>query len=479
MAIGGTVISLVLGDRSAVLAQVSTEKSGRTVQRVGRFDAPAGTRLLDKPADTGASLAAFLAGHGFSAKKAVVGVPARWVIAQEKDLPPVDVGGAADLLRLAAERLSLAEAGSLVADYAGAPDPKNASRVLLVGMLKPQLDKVTQFIEAAGLSLEAVCPTALAIARVAGGDRSVLRLSDDGAELVVQQNGNPRTLQPLTPDMAALGSELRRNLTMRGAAADVLLADGIGLSTAQHADLAGRLSRPPQAFGDDLGISVDSSARNGSVLSSHAHWPAVALAVAAADKRGLPVDFNDTKLLYRPPARFGQRTILAAAAGVLVVAGFIWLITTVSAQEARERELFQQVKDQEPIAKDARAVIDQLTYGRTYFDHRPPALECVRQATLAFNYDEPIWATKIVYNINGHDQLVGKVLDDRGDTRLILDLAARLSANPSFTNVSVPTQSEGGSKEKLKTFSINFSFEPKAPPAKADEAKTLPAKAAK
>ncbi|HEX8324125.1 MAG TPA: hypothetical protein VF595_09445, partial [Tepidisphaeraceae bacterium] len=396
MAIGGTILSLVLGDRAAVLAQVATDKGARVVQHVGRFDAPGDARLLDRPADTGAALAVFLAGHGFNAKKAVVGVPARWLIAQERELPPVDVNGAGDLLRLAAERLSLAESGTLVADYAGTIDSKSANRVLLVGMLKPQLDKVTQLIEAAGLTLAAVCPTSLAVARVAGGDKSVLRLTDDGAELVLQTAGNPRTLQPLTPDIAALGPELRRTLTMRGAAAtDLMLVDGVGLTETQRTDLSGRLTRPPQRFGEGLGVTVDAAARNGSTLTPEAHWPAVALALAAADKRGLPVDFTDTKLAVRPPSRFGRRTIIGAVVAVLAIAGFGWLISTVNAREAEELLLAQQVKDMDKPVKEARLLTDQITYGRTYFDTRPPTLDCLRQLTLAFNFDEPIWATSL------------------------------------------------------------------------------------
>ena len=463
MSIGGTVLSLVLGDRSAVLAQVGGDKGARVVQRVGRFDTVGGVRLLDQPVESGKSLAAFIAGHAFTTKRVVVGVPARWLIAQERDLPPIDAGGAADLLRLAAERLSVAESGTLVADYAGASDPKNASRVLLVGMLNAQVDRVRQLVEAAGLTLLAICPTSLAIARVAVGDRSVLRLSDDGAELVVQAGGNPRTLQPLTADLAALGPELRRTLTMRGAGASgVVLSDAIGLTAEQAADLSGRLVVPPHRFGDELGIGLDPAARNGSAasLAPDAHWPAVALAVAAADKRGLPVDFLDTKLAVRPPSRIGRRTVLIAAVVVLAIAGFAWLVSTVNAREAEELQLAGQVRDKEQPVKDAKTVIEQITYGRTYFDTRPPTLECVRQLTLAFNYDEPIWATNISYALNGRGQLTGKCVDERRDQKLIYALLDRIKANPSFKDAGLQSISETGGKEPLKTFSIGFVFQP-------------------
>ena len=463
---GGTILSLVLGDRSAVLTQVVVEKTTRTLQRVARFDASEGTRLLDRPAEHGAALATFLTTHGFSAKRAVVGVPARWLIAQERELPPVDTAGAADLLRLAAERLSVAESGTMVADYAGVVDAKNASRVLLVGMLKPQLDRVRQLVEAAGLQLAAVCPTSLAVARMAGGGRNVLRLSDDGAELVLQQGDNPRTLQPLTPDLAALGGELRRTLTMRGAAgAELVLADAVGLSESESSDLASRLATPPLPFGDVLGVSVDPAARNGQAdtLPPGAAWPGVALALAAVDKRGLPVDFADTKLAVVPPRRFGRRSVLAAVAAVAAVVGLVWLYNAANAAEAEERDLAGQVAGTEKPVKDATANVAHLNYGRTYFDRRPPLLDCLRELSLALGYGGGIHISQVTFNPGGRYQVMGKADDPSRADQLISEFNNRLQANKNFENVGRATVTEGGTKDvKVKTFSIEFTFVPKA-----------------
>ena len=462
---GGTLLSLVLGDRSATLTQVVIDKTTRVLERVGRFDAPEGTRLLDRPADHGAALATFLASHGFNAKRAVVGVPARWLIAQERDLPPIDVNGAADLLRLAAERLSVAESGTMVADYAGVIDSKNAGRVLLVGMLKPQLDRVRQFVEAAGLQLAAVCPTSLAVARLAGGGRNVLRLSDDGAELVLQQGENPRTLQPLTPDLVALGGELRRTLTMRGAAnAELVIADAVGLSESQSSDLASRLATPPLQFGDALGVSVDNAARNGQAdtLAPGTAWPGVALALAAVDKRGLPVDFTDTKLAVVPPRRFGRRTILAAVAGLAAVVGLVSLYNAANAAEEHERDLARQVAETEKPVKEAKASIARISYGRTYFDRRPALLDCLRELTMAFGYGGGIHVSQVTFNPGGKCQVTGKADDPNRADQLISELNNRLLANKNFENVGRATVTEGGTKDvKVKTFSIEFNFVPK------------------
>lgn len=465
----GTVLSLVLGDRTAVLAQVGLDKGGRVVQRVGHFDTTA-ARLLEAPKANGEALAAYLSGHGFSAKKAVVGVPARWLIAQERDLPPVDVNAANDLLRLAAERLSLAESGTLVADYAGQVDTKSPSKVLLVGMLKPQLDKVRTFIEAAGLQIAAVCPTSLAIADVTGGNKNVLHLGADGAELVLQTNGNPRTLQPLTPDLAALGPELRRTLAMRGvAASDLTLSDSVGLTDEQAAGITSKLTTATTRFGQELGVTLSPGAHNGSAktLSAEAHWPAVALAVSAATKRGLPIDFADSKLTYRPPAKFGQRTILGVAAGVLAVLGFGWLVMTVNAREAEEKTLAQLVADKKQPLVDAKADIDQITYGRTYFDTRPNMLECIKQIALAFNFEEQIWLNSVDLKLDGRCVINGRSVDRQNDLSLINALRARLATNPSFKNVTVSSTSDTGSgsgqnREQLKAFTIGLLYQPQA-----------------
>src|SRR5207245_1243173 len=79
-----------------------------------------------------------------TASRAVIGLPARWLFAVEKELPPAGEAEARSALRLQAERLALAESGEVVCDFVGRPNSGAPTRVLLVGMLRQRLERVEQ-----------------------------------------------------------------------------------------------------------------------------------------------------------------------------------------------------------------------------------------------------------------------------------------------------------------------------------------------
>src|SRR5687767_6838697 len=105
-------------EQSVACAEVSVAGGVRSVRRAATFVFPDGA-TLDSPAAAGQALAAFLRQQKFTSSRAVVGVPARWLVALEKDLPPADVETAHAALRLQAERLAVAESGEVVFDFAG------------------------------------------------------------------------------------------------------------------------------------------------------------------------------------------------------------------------------------------------------------------------------------------------------------------------------------------------------------------------
>src|SRR5688572_13517726 len=103
-------LGIAIGERSLTVAEVSQSHGKWEVRRCAQFEPPA-----DNP---GEALSRFLRENGFSASQAVVGLPAKWIVAREKDIPPADSEMAADVLRLQAERLFSSELKDLIFDYA-------------------------------------------------------------------------------------------------------------------------------------------------------------------------------------------------------------------------------------------------------------------------------------------------------------------------------------------------------------------------
>src|SRR5690606_28483283 len=92
-------------ERSIRCAQVMFSGRRPTVQRVGLMELDAGLSI-DKPEALGQKLQSFLQSHHMTARSAVVGVPARWVLTQDRELPPTDEATAVGMLRLQSERLA-------------------------------------------------------------------------------------------------------------------------------------------------------------------------------------------------------------------------------------------------------------------------------------------------------------------------------------------------------------------------------------
>src|SRR5438477_5933290 len=179
-------LGVSLGDRSIACAEVAVNGPRKIVRRMTTF--PLTPELsLDKPAALGQALAAFLRQHKFSASRAVVGIPAKWLIALEKEIPPSGEEQARGILLLQAERLAVAESGDMVFDYSGKPDPKAPNKVLLVGCLRQRLDQIEAIFDAAGISVQAITSSTLTLARgVSNTDDDVpmLVLARQGAEMV-------------------------------------------------------------------------------------------------------------------------------------------------------------------------------------------------------------------------------------------------------------------------------------------------------
>src|SRR5438477_10424922 len=149
-------LGVAVSDHSIACAEVTvTHGDRRAVRRTAVFVFPP-EASLDTPDAAGQALASFLRQKRFTATRAVVGVPARWLIAVEKEVPPANEEQTRATLRLQAERLAVAEHGEVVFDFAGRANPMAASKVLLVGMLRQRMDKVERMLDAAGLTVLAV-----------------------------------------------------------------------------------------------------------------------------------------------------------------------------------------------------------------------------------------------------------------------------------------------------------------------------------
>jgi hypothetical protein len=481
------ILGIAVNDRSITVAQVTGKGDRLSVKKTATFTLPA-ELSLDKPQELGAALGSFIKHHGFSGSEAVIGVPARWLIAVDKEVPPSGREQMRALLRLQAERLPLADAGELVFDYVGEHNTSAVSRLLLVAMLKKQLNRLEQTADAAGLRVAAITPTSLALASVVSGrtgaaasNTSFLMLAGNSAELVYQRAGTPRLLRHVpvgtvnghgAPALAALGTELKRSVTMaRGGSAgdssEMVLWDGMGLEDEQVAELSERSGMRVRAGKglSMLGVQTPGGRIAGEDGDPDQFAPALALALVGSNPTLIPFDFTRSRLAPPPVRRFGTKTIWAGIAGALLV---IALATLFVGNRILQNTLDKITTERSSIASEvssAKELQAKVDFTNSYFDNRTPMLECLRDISLTLKDEDPFWATNVtlkeVNDVKVPINTIDGTMEGKGSNMsAAFDFAKRLLDNPRFTNVKGPQISPGSGRQGGQaTFTITFRYE--------------------
>jgi Tfp pilus assembly PilM family ATPase len=102
-AISHPVLGVAFDERSAVVAEVRPARGEWRVERVAEFPFPEGASWQD-PESLGKAFGQFLRERHFGAKRAVLGLPANWLMAREVNVPPATAATLTDIVRLQAER---------------------------------------------------------------------------------------------------------------------------------------------------------------------------------------------------------------------------------------------------------------------------------------------------------------------------------------------------------------------------------------
>lgn len=453
-------LGIAVGEQTLTIAEVHASRDAVDVRRTARMELEKPLAASD-PEALGQALSQFLRRNKFKSSRVVLGVPAKWLVARERDLPPASAEQAAGMLRLQAERLFSSDLKDLVFDYAGTPDSKAASKVLLVAMPRQQLDRVVEVAEAAGLKVHAVVPSVLALA---AGSSDVsknslwLSLSKDAAELLVRADNAPRVLRHLSvrgSDLVSqngtrmgavtgLGGELKRAavLTPGGEDRTLVLCDGVGLQAEERSALEAQ-----------AGIALRECPRMGATEAADA-TPAIALGRLGTVAQPAPVDFAHPRLAPPRRKRLSRAAVYGIGAGALVLLSFFAMLWDIHSREQTLEGMKSRLELFAPNIEAAQHALDRVNVGRGWFESRPPVLECLREVTMAFRDNEPIFVTTFSLRDHGQGQLSGK----SAENRYVIELLERLKRNPLFTDVSFQQTTEAAGSSRDVTFSLKFTF---------------------
>ena len=392
------LLGVAMGERSLLIAEVSAGDRP-SARFLAEFEFPAGVTLADAD-KLGAALGQFLQRQQFTARQVVVGLPAKWLLVKNKELPPVDAATAADLLRLGAETDFSSELKDLVFDYVGEADSKQAQTVLLIATPRRHIEWVEAMCDSAKISPIAITSSAAVLGALTHGDSAkstiVLAIAANGAELIAHQGAHANMLRHLrAPEPAALfNSELRRVVSSvptngSDAGSEMVIWDGAGLD-------AGRFDQMglPVRYGDlrSLGVSAPTASSNG---AGRKYGAPVALAAAGLGSAVLPMDFLHSRLAP-PPVRRVQRWMVWTGIGVLLLIGTIvgayWDIKTLGQQKDG---LTTQWNAIQPHMKLAQDFVSKVTFAQHWEASDPRYVACLRDVTDLLPADGQTYVTSL------------------------------------------------------------------------------------
>lgn len=472
----GTMLGLLVSDTVIVCAEVAARGGKPVVRKLALLSLEA-EYSLTKPAALGAKLKDFLDEQNITSNKVVVGVPARWTISSEKELPPAGLDQVHSVLRLQGERMASADSGEMAFDYAGQVQSGRGGQALLVAMRKSQLTNIEAALNAAKLSIAAVMPWSLALAAIDRSGGPLITITPAGAEVVLRGQTSPRTLRHVSlpmngsglPSLTPLSSDVRRSMVMSSGAAtgEATLFDAVGFSAAQLKEFSDRAGLNVGAADPltRLGVSSESMPPAGETLGRFA--PAIALALAGLQPKLLPLNFADSKLAPPAESRFGRRTIIGAAVALLIVATIVGLWINNILLDNQLEAIRAERKQIDAAVVTAQAIKDReaISTGYLTLKNRTPMLECLRQVTQNFRIEDPIWIDTITLKEDETAKpplvrLTGRMEGRTTDPRLATELIDRIKSDKThFEDARVRDLAGASGKQKdQSSFSANFTY---------------------
>jgi len=464
-----TLLGLAIDDSGVVAAEV-TVRSGRPEIKHTALMAFDEKLDSDNAKNLGQRLRQFLRENHLSSKRAVVGIPTKWIVTKEIVAPPATPDALAGMLSIQAERAFSLNANELIFDYCGGTSTSEKSDVLLVATQRQVVNQVKELTDAAGLHVRSITVSTLAFGKhlSEGGSqqRYGLYTRPTYCEFWSQSNGRLRSIQHV-PMADASGAAERVELLTSTIQRLILLSSEQNQSS-PHEITMYDASNLPDAVIDELHkrLTPDITISNGNAeLSSNGlgsfdgaensqSIAAASLAIATLSTGKLSVDFLSPHIGRKKTSGRGRLTRWAAVAAVVLVVGVGAVIADWHVKRTDIAIYSGRLDSISEDAAAARAMVDRISYAGSWTSRKPEFLECLRQLTLAFPEYPRVWATSLALSEQAEGSLVGKAVDEAS----FYDVLDKIKQNDAFSGVMMMHLRDAGGSSRAKEFAVTFKF---------------------
>lgn len=466
-------VGIAAGEKSFLIAEIFLNGRSVKVRHAGEWHLPG---VLSDAESQGKALKNFLRSRRISSMNAVVGIPAKWLLAKEKSVPRVDAETLANLLRLEAEKDFALSPGELVLDYVKGADNENNSsegRLLLLAAHKGRMEFVCRVASAAGLRVAAVLPVSLAVSDMSGGFKNfvALYLGRESAEAAVYSGGKVVAIRHLGMFEAAgerqnggvseklleaISSGIRRMLMLLPESGNsdtpskIIIMDDHGFANTDKDYLK-------SFFPDSFEVSEPVFSVGAPVKCSGSSLPcnaAVVLAEYAGRPGEIPVNFIRSRMAPRKTFRLRKAFVkIASLAAVLILA----VISGMADLRSRKAEVANIRAGIDSISTEfnmAKSVLDYTSSMRGWRGEKIVFLECLREITLAFPVEGRIWVTSMAIR----DDMRGLVSGKAVDSKTVLELLEKLKRNKAFSGENLLYIRHAGGDAEDVVYAVSFLF---------------------
>jgi hypothetical protein len=463
------ILGLAIDDAGVVATEISIQSGHAEVRRTGELLWEQ-ELTADSAKPLGLRLRRFLRDQGFSAKRAVVGLAAKWVLTKEVDAPPASPDALAGMLSIQAERAFSMNADDLIFDYCGKTSTTEKNQVLLLAAQRQIVGQIKELAEAAGLQVQSMTLSALACSMALSESglacRYGLYARPTYCEFWAQLDGSPRFIRHVsmgkngTPAGYAdlLATTIERLMLLSPVPGQlppyqITAYDACGLPEDLIEGLDQRLGSQITVSNGragllSKGLGLRDRPEEGRAIA------AAAVAMIGAGTQRPPVDFLNPRVGVKKAASHKRVIVWAAGAAAACLLGVVVLAAYWHGCRRDIAASKEWLKENSSAITAAQEIVDRAAYASSWGSRTPWFLEGLKELTAAFPEEPSIWARSLALNENGTGSLVGKTTSEASFNG-ILD---QMHENKLFSDVRMIHLREAGRDSRDKEFAINFKF---------------------
>jgi hypothetical protein len=464
------ILGLAMDDTGVVATELSVQSGRMQVRKTGEL-AWEQELTADSAKPLGQRLRQFLREHGFTAKRAVVGLAAKWVLTKEVDAPAANPEVLAGMLSIQAERAFSLNTDELIFDYCGRTSSTEKNPILLLAARRQIVHRIQELTEAAGLQVQSITLSALACSKALseGGLASWYGLyaRPTYCEFWAQLDGIPRFIKHVpmgkngTPTAYAdlLASTVERLVLLSPVPGQtppyrVTAYDACGLPEKMIEGLGQRLGPQIAVSNGRAGLPV-----KGLGLQDHPDQAraiaAAAVALTGVEPEKLLVDFLSPRIGAKKTVSHKRAVVWGAGVAAACLVGLIVLVAVWHKYAGDLAAANAWLKENSAAIALAQAKVDRDKYANSWYLRQPRFLECLKDLTTVFPEEPYIWARSLALDEKGTGSLVGKTTSEASFYEVLDKMKENTAA---FSESRMIYLRAAGRDSRDLEYAINFKF---------------------